>query len=346
MPRSRKKTEPQTFGRVLEALRDTEHLFPPTLLYHFSSLQGPDLAALEATWPEVEVERRRNILSDLHEIGEANFEVTFDSVFRLALEDADPEVRATAIRGLWEAEELDLVAPLLELMYHDPAWEVRATAASALGRYIYLGEIDDIPALLKQRIEEALLTVIRGQDVLEVRRRALEAIGYSGRAEVVDLIQAGYESLDEPMRVSAVFAMGRNSDSRWAAAVLAELESDSSEMRFEAARAAGELQLGEAVPRLEKLIQANEDEADHEAALWSLSEIGGPEAQRILTEQLALTEDEDELEFIEEALENLDFTDEVASFALMHIDDLVDDDEEDVDGEDHDDDVVDVSRSN
>lgn len=327
MPRSHKKTSPQSFSRVLEALRDSDQLFPPTLLYHFSSLHGPDLAALEAAWPHVAVERRRNILSDLHEIGEANFEVTFDSVFRLALEDEDAEARATAIRGLGESEELDLVAPLIELMYHDPDAKVRATAASALGRYIYLGELDDIPTPMKQRIEDALLKVIGGEDVLDVRRRALEALGYSSRTEVAGLIQAGYESSDEPMRVSAVFAMGRNSDARWAAPVLAELRDGTPELRFEAARAAGELQLGEAVAELERMIQDG-DEPGHEAALWSLSEIGGPEARRILIEQLALTEDEDDQEFIEEVLENLDFTDDVANFALLNADNLGDDDDD------------------
>ena len=131
MPRSHKKNTPPAFSRVLTALRDTDQLFPPTLLYHFSSLYGPDLAALEAAWPEVAVERRRNILNDLIEIGEANFEVTFDSVFRLALEVEDAEARVSAIRGLWESDELDLVAILIDLMYHDPAADVRAAAASA-----------------------------------------------------------------------------------------------------------------------------------------------------------------------------------------------------------------------
>jgi HEAT repeat protein len=329
MTRSHKKTEPETFSRVLEALRNVDQLFPPALLYHFSSLQGPDLAALEAAWPGVEVERRRSILIDLHEIGEANFEVSFDAVFRLALEDADPEVRATAIRGLWEAEELDLVAPMMDLMQHDPAPTVRAAAASALGRYIYLGEVDDIPALMKQRIEDALLAVIRGPDLLEVRRRALEAIGYSSRAEVAGLIQSGYDSADEPMRVSAVFAMGRHSDPRWTAPVLAELERGSPELRFEAARAAGEMQLSDAVQDLERLIQEGDGQG-REAALWSLGEIGGPQARRILSEQLALAEDETEQEFIEDALENLDFTDDMANFTLMELenDDLEDDEED------------------
>jgi hypothetical protein len=67
-----------------------------------------------------------------------------------------------------------------------------------------------------------------------------------------------------------------------------------------------------------------------EAALWSLSEIGGPEARRILTEQLALAEAEDEQEFIEDALDNLDFTDDVANFSLIELDDDFDDDADDV----------------
>ena len=45
------------------------------------------------------------------------------------------------------------------------------------------------------------------------------------------------------MRQSALFAMGRTADSRWAKVVLSELESHEPAMRFEAAQAAGEMGL-------------------------------------------------------------------------------------------------------
>jgi hypothetical protein len=87
------------FARVLEHLHDADHPFPATDLYLFSDLGKADLAALESAWPQAPAERRRAIMQDLGEIGEANFEVQFEAVYRLGLEDADPNVRAAAVRG-------------------------------------------------------------------------------------------------------------------------------------------------------------------------------------------------------------------------------------------------------
>ncbi|MGH2523690.1 MAG: HEAT repeat domain-containing protein, partial [Anaerolineales bacterium] len=169
------KSASPDFARVLNHLRDANHTFPAKDLYHFSDLNKSDLAALEAAWRDVPVERRRNVIADLSEIGEANLEVAFESVFRMALEDEDSEVRATSIRALWEAEDPNLIAPFLDLLAHDPDSNVRAAAASALGRFVYLGEVEEIPAAQTRRVEDALLGVISGPDEPEVRRRALEA---------------------------------------------------------------------------------------------------------------------------------------------------------------------------
>ena len=323
------------FSVILNHLQEVDHPFPPKDLYHFSDLNPSDLAALERVWPSVPTERRRNVVDDLSEISEANFEVTFEAVFRLGLEDEDAEVRATSIRSLWEAEGLDLIAPFIEFMQRDPAPEVRAAAAIALGSYVYQGEMEEIPGRQARRIEEALLQVMRGDDTPEVRRRALEAISFSGRPEIPGLIEAAYASSDDRFRVSAVFAMGRHGNAgRWAKPVLAEMENGTPELRFEAARAAGELKLTEAVPGLTQLVEDGDPQV-REAAIWSLSQIGGPEPRRVLTELLALTdEDEEEHDFIEEALDNLDFTDEMHNFTPFDLgeDDDLEDDEDDESG--------------
>ena len=315
------------FANALELLRDASRPFPPKALYHFSSLSEDSLAALEAVWPEVDPERRRNILEDLDELSEANFEVSFEAVFRMGLEDEAGPARAAAIHGLWETEEPDLIPRFMDFMQHDPTPEVRAAAASALGRFVYLGEIEEIPAPQARRIEEALLAVIHGPDDLEVRRRALEAIAYAGRPEVEALIGEAYASPDEKLRVSAVFAMGRSADEHWAPQVCTELESVSPELRFEAARAAGELELEDAVPALSKMGDDG-DRLVREAAIWSLSQVGGEEARRALKRILRHAEP-DEKDFILDALDNLDFTNEVHSFALLNIgsDDEFDDDD-------------------
>jgi HEAT repeat protein len=314
------------FARVLEHLQDTSQSLPAADLYYFSDLAGQDLEALEAAWPEVPVERRRGLMQDLDDLSEANFEVTFESVFRLGLEDEDAEVRTAAIDGLWESESPDLIAPLLDALQNDPAPEVRAAAASALGRFVYLGETDEIPARQARRVEDAVLAVAQGEDAPEVRRRALEAIAFSGREEVPPLIEAAYHSSDELFRVSALFAMGRSADDRWAAQVLAELDSSRPEMRYEAARAAGELELTDAVASLARSAEDGDPQV-REASIWSLGLIGGPEAKSVLLELLALADD-DEADFIQDALDNLAFTDEVHDFSMLMLDDEDDDEGE------------------
>jgi HEAT repeat protein len=315
------------FLQVLARLHDLDHPFPPIDLYQFSDLGGANLAALEAAWPALALVRRRAVVDDLAELAENNFEVNFETVFRLGLEDVDAEVRAQSIRSLWEAQDPALIAPLLDYMLHDPEVDVRAAAAGGLGRFVYLGEVDDLPAPQARRVADALLAAVRGTDDVEVRRRALEAVAYSSRPEVADLIERAYAAADDKLRVSAVFAMGRSADTRWAAPVMRELANEMQEMRFEAVRAAGELELGDALQDLTELVD-DHDAAVRSAAIWSLSQVGGAEAARVL-QRLLETAGEDEVDYIEEALENLTFANDVHSFSLLAFGEEGEDDDDD-----------------
>ena len=113
-------------------------------------------------------------------------------------------------------------------------------------------------------------------------------------------------------------------------------------MRFEAVRAAGELELTDAAQELADLTE-DDDHQVREAAIWSLGQVGGEVALNALTQLLEQAEDEDMQDFIEEAMENLQFTDEVAQFSLLEFgpdgdeddeldldDDLAEDDDEDL----------------
>jgi len=332
----------ESFKSVLARLRDTSQPVPMASLYHLSDLGATDLAAFEAFWPELSTERRAAIVQNLQEISEANFEVSFDAVFKLALEDESPETRAVAIRALWDSEDLTLMAPFIDFMLHDPDPLVRAAAASALGRYVYLAELEEVPEAQARRVEDSLLAVIHGDDELEVRRRALEALAYADRPEVAALITQAYASDEPQMRVSAVFAMGRTADHAWAEQVQAEMKSPEPEMRFEAVRAAGEMELTDVAGELAELTE-DEDQEVREAAIWSLGQVGGEVAREKLTQLLDHAEDEDMQDFIEEAIENLQFTDEVAQFSLLEFgpdgddgddldldDELLEDDDEDL----------------
>jgi len=276
-------------------------------LYMLSHLDGDELACLSERWALIEPQRRRQVMDTLVEIAEANFAVDFNSIFRLGLSDEDAEVRAQAVDGLWEDDSPDLVDALLHMLDSDPSILVRAAAATGLGRFVLMAELEELDQEMGEVIVEALWEAIEDPlESLEPRRRAVESISYSGAEGVDELIERAYRDPEEKMRVSAVFSMGRSADPNWGPMVIAELRSPNPEMRFEAARACGELELRKAVPELIGAI-ADVDREVQQAAIYALGKIGGQEARRVLR---LCCESEDEVISAagEEALSELELT--------------------------------------
>jgi HEAT repeat protein len=251
-------------------------------LYNLSNLHSEALTALANAWPSLPDERRQRIVDRLTEIAEADFEADFSELFKIALHDPDPHVRAAAIEGLWEVDDVILVRPMVDMLRRDPSVIVREAAASALSRFALLAELGRLPARLAQKIWDALWEATHDPEQdLSVRRRSIEALAYFDRPEVRTIIEDAYADDEPKMRVSAVFAMGRSTDQDWSEIVLAELETDDPEMRYEAARACGELRLTEATGQLSRLV-ADVDPEVKMVAVWSLGQIGTPEARRVL----------------------------------------------------------------
>ncbi|MDM8527239.1 HEAT repeat domain-containing protein [Anaerolineales bacterium HSG24] len=99
-------------------------------------------------------------------------------------------------------------------------------------------------------------------------------------------MKAAYYDEDDLLQVSAIFAMGRNADSRWVPSVLEELDNPNPSIRFEAARACGELEIIDVLPKLINLLQNEFDIEVQEVAIGALGQIGGPVAQEALEECL------------------------------------------------------------
>jgi hypothetical protein len=304
------------FNEVLTALLDENTPLQPRFVYRLSDLGRGDLAELERTWEQVPVWRRQALMEDVEELGESDYLLSFEGVSRLALQDGDPRVRELAVRALWEYESDDLIPFFFWLMENDSTADVRAAAASALGKYVYLGEIEELSEELLSEIEDRLLKVANGSDLSLVRRQCLEALGFSGNPLVGDLIEKSYASGNNDWVASALFAMGRSANERWIPQVMEKLTSDYPAVRLEAARAAGELEVAQAVDPLLELLD-DEDDDVRAAAIWSLSQIGGEGVREALEESYEFSEDDEETELIEAALDNLDFTEEVGFFSTM-----------------------------
>jgi HEAT repeat protein len=313
------------FKSVLEALLDNSRPFPARHLNHFSDLKPDDLKALLKIWPQVAPRRKQALLEDLEELAEADTLTSFEDLARPLLTDADPQVRVLAMRLLWECEDPRLAPVYLEILNRDEDPAARAAAATALGLFVYLGELEQIPAALHRQVEEDLLQATASAPETLVRRRALEALGASSRHEVPPLIEAAYAEQSPDWVVSAIYAMGRSADDRWEQQVLANLRNPHDEIRIESIRAAGELELKATWPVLLEALDDEEDLEARRALVWALSKIGGEGVRSRLEELLETEPDDEEVEFVEEALDNLAFNESTGLFDLF---DFEPDDEE------------------
>jgi HEAT repeat protein len=307
-----------SFQELLDAILDADTPLHPRFLYRLSDLEPSDLARLAQTWPQVPLWRRQAMLEDLEQLGEADLLLSFETVGRLALVDKDPQVRALAVRILWEFECQDLIPNYLKLVAEDDDEEVRAVAATALGSFVYRGELDELPTVMLREIEDRLLWVIGHDRAPEVRRRALEALSFSSRSEVPHLIETAFQTGEKEWMVTALFAMGRSVDKRWEGLVLNMLHDRTPALRAEATRASGELELSKATPRLIELAEDGDKEV-RAAAIWSLSQIGGRGVRASLEHLWEQASAEDELNLLQDALDNLTFTEDVAPFTIFDL---------------------------
>ena len=326
-------TQNAPFLTLVDALLDESKPFPARYLHRFSDLEPGNLKKLIKAWPQVPPSRKHTLLEDLEELAEADALTSFDDLARSLLADTDPQVRTRAIRLLWECDDAKLVPVYIDILNNDEDVEVRAAAANALGQFVNLGELDKIPAELHHKIEDQLLAATTSSQDTLVRRRALESLGYSGRAEVVPLIEAASREKDPDWIVSALFAMGRSCDGRWRKQVLSQLRTPSEDIRSEAIHAAGELELESARPVLLDLLEDEEDLEVRRELIWSLSRIGGEGVRAKLEELFEIEEDDEETNFIEEALDTLSFTEDMGNFSLLDVDPEVDFTEEEPDEE-------------
>jgi len=274
------------------------------------------------TWPRVKPTRKLLLLDGLLSLLDSDTLVSFEDLARALLDDNDAEVRARAVRLLAESDDPKLVGSLVEILRNDPDLTPRLEAANLLGEFVLLGELEELPEDVHEKAEDALLAVLNSNEHASLRRHALEALGFSSRIEVETLIRSAFNRSEPVWVASALTAMGRSNDSQYGDEVTSMLLNDDPRIRLAAVQAAGELSVESARPiMLTMLLEGEEDDDDViAAAIWSLSQIGGEDVRAFLVDMLEKTEDEDITGYIEDALENLDFTEELERFELLNLD--------------------------
>lgn len=321
--------ETLSFQSVLDHLLDSKKDIPQSHLQLYSDLDPKSLRLFMDVWSSVKPERKLLLLSELLKNLESDHIVNYEEIGRVLLKDADGEVRAYAIGLLAESNDPRLASTLTSILLTDEVLAPRMEAAQLLGEFVLLAELDELDTDLKNKIEDALMTVIRSEDNPALRKRALESLGYSSRDEMVNIIETAYQRADSSWVASALRAMGRSHDNRWDDDVVSKLLDEDPRIRFAAAEAAGELNIEAAAPIMLQMLEDEEEDDDViSATIWSLSQIGGEDARIYIVNLIENTEDEDLVTFLEDALENLEFHAEMDKFDLLSLDE---DDLEDLD---------------
>jgi HEAT repeat protein len=324
--------ETLSFQNVLDHLLDSKKDIPHSHLQFYSDLDPKSLRLFLDIWSSVKPARKLLLLDELLANLDTDHIVSYIDIGRSLLDDEDGEVRARAIRLLAESDDPNLATKLTDILLNDADLAPRMEAANLLGEFILLGELEKLPGSIQSKAEDALISIVRREDNPTLRKRSIEALGYSSRLELAGLIESAFQRADPTWVASALRAMGRSHDERWNEDVIGMLLNDDPQIRFAAVEAAGELSIEDAGPILLQMLEEEEEDDDVvAAAIWSISQIGGDDARIYLLNLIENTEDEDMIEFLEDALENLDFMEELNKFDLLSLDendlDEVDEDE-------------------
>jgi len=308
-----------SFQTVLDSLLAPGRDFPRRYLQYFSDIRPLELKTVQDVWSRVNLDRKLSLLDGLLSMAGSDTLVNFEEFARSILNDPEAVVRMKAIRLLEECDDVKLVPVYIELLKNDPDVNVRVEAANALNLFVDLGELEEISEEVYGEVHAALLEAAKSAEETRLRRRALESLGWSSNSEVIELIESAFEG-NIDWRYSALIAMGRSADDRWEDRVLRSMLDDDLKIRKAAVQSAGMLAFKSARLPLLRMLESEENEEIISAAIWSLSQIGGEDVQTYIETLIDQTEDEDLIDFLEEALDNLAFTEDLDRFELMAFD--------------------------
>jgi len=302
---------------VIDALLDTSRIFPARYISFFSDISDEGLKAVKDVWPLISIERKVALLSDFEEAMETDSLLSFDDLAQLALEDNEAEVRSRAISLLWESKDAKFLEKLCGLLASDPSDLVKIAAAAGLGRFVLMGELDEVP----KKSQDLAISALRQKQLekahKEIQQEILKSLAYQGTSEINRQIELAKKDTDTTWQLAAIIAMGRTADERWETDVLDAMDSQITAIQNEAVKAAGEIEMESArLPLLDMIETGISDLELRMHVIWALARIGGEDVKETLNHLLDDAEDEEEIEVIEMALEHLEFSEELPDLDL------------------------------
>jgi HEAT repeat protein len=302
VPPRQTEEEQADFERAMRSVAEQGPM-PQAEVDTLSMLEGDDLERFRGVWNGLPAGARARLIRALHNAAEQRLRLDFSALNRLALDDADPQVRLAGVQAALEDRTQPLMLKLLDMVASDPSTDVRLAAAEDLARFTLLGELEDLEGESTRQLRSRLREVVRSPDQApKVRAAALAALGYFSDGDNAEDLAAGFS--DPTLRLGAVRGMGRSADPRWTDRLMPVLGSEDPQLRQEAARALGEIEDERAVTPLVELVDDPEP-AVRLAVIEALGHIGSEDAREALL-YLAEAPEDAIREAAEHALEEIE----------------------------------------
>ena len=126
--------------RFFENLSDPAVPLSNSDFIELSDLSPAELGEFARHWFRLSRERKRELLTTLVELAEDSPELDFCTIYKMCLKDEDEWLQEKAIDGLWEYEDRSVLPGLIQVLTSPRGPDVRAAAASALGKFSLLAQ--------------------------------------------------------------------------------------------------------------------------------------------------------------------------------------------------------------
>ena len=302
---------------VINNLLDSNKPFNPQFLFFFSDISIDNLDKIKSIWEEINRDRKYNLLRDLESLMETNPLVSCDEIGYFAIQDDDPRIRSRAIPLLWECSDISLISIFINFLQNDIDFEVNTSAAAALGKFVLLGELEEIPEESAKMVQDLLFSEYLKIENDSTKQRILESLGYSSNEKMNQFISSALKKDDKKWHLSALFAISRSANNLWEKVVLEKLTDLDPDIQIEAIKAAGELEIESAKEQIIEFMKSSTpDEELHTQAIWALSKIGGNDIKKLFEDMIEESEDDEKADILEMAMDNLDLTYGMPSLGL------------------------------
>jgi len=302
----------------LEAtLLDENKPFDLQFLQFFSDISYDDLKKVKKVWSKVTQQRKVSLLQELENLMRIDTLISCDDFGVFALDDEDPVIKSQAINLLWECVDQNLATRFMSLLLEDKDPALSASAASGLGKFVLLGELDEIPKDLWKKIQNTLVEKYVSTSNQQLKQSILESLGYISSPQINDFITEAIKRPEKEWVLSALFAISRSANENWSKIILKKLDDLDPDVQLEAIKAAGELEIADAKETIIELLESSSPEEEiHLQAIWSLSMIGGNDIQVLFQKMIDSSDSEKEAAMLEMAMDNLELTNSFEEFNL------------------------------